>query len=367
MSPARFTAPSPTKGRWRAHRMKQNSTESVNLAPKRNPNPLPEVDSRWIAHDRRGEIVVVDKILFDQEMRENRIWYHEERTGYRGSTWQSRFRKRKAFTAVSEPTPTVAAVEVLPVQTVSAEPEPSPAPEPEHGPPCIECGAPCQMRRGGGGGGRPGTRRGGGGKKWRTTCSPECLWRYRSRQMEKGRSPVTKSRNPEVGPPCVECGAPSKRRLGGTGGPRWRTTCSLECLAKIRHKNLGSRAKPSKSPPCSECGAPCQKWKNGSNRWRSTCSLKCLSECRARSGAVAKAKLDELRAHSEKQAPQPRSKIIDRTAAENKSVQLTLRYTPTEAVALARIAKKASSPGLEVSTSQAARMALVEGIRALDR
>lgn len=52
---------------------------------------------------------------------------------------------------------------------------------------------------------------------------------------------------------------------------------------------------------------------------------------------------------------------------ENKSVQLTLRFTPTEAAALARIAKKAAKPGLEVSTSQAARMALVEGIKALDK
>ena len=336
--------------------MKQNSIESVAMASKRNPNPLPKVDSRWIAHDRRGEIVVVDKVVFDQEMRENRIWYHEEKTGYRGSTWQSRFRQRKAFAAVSEPAPVVAVSEALPV---SAAPS-----APEHGPSCSECGAPCPKRKNG---------------NWRSTCSEEC--------MEKRRGHVPSGESPS----CSECGAPCQKWQNGSN--RWRSTCSEKCLSKRRARSgaawMEKRTHPVRpgavakakldesrtrsasapttehGPPCVECGAPCRRRKGttGCEKWRSTCSARCLSSYRSKTMAKAETWRSSPVVGA-KALPVPTS--ID-TVAEVKSIQLTLRFTPTEAAALERIVKKAAKPGLEVSTSQAARMAFVEGIKALDK
>lgn len=302
--------------------MKQNSTESVNLAPKRNPNPLPEVDSRWIAHNRRGEIVIVDKVVFDQETRENRIWYHEERTGYRGSTWQSRFRQRKTFTAVSEPTPAVATVEVLPVQAVSTEP----APEPEHGPPCVECGAPCRRRKG--------TT---GYEKWRSTCSAKCLAKYRAGLMAKGRSTQAD----------VQARSVSDQ--------------SLPSVAKSRNPEVG--------PPCVECGAPCQRWKNGSKTWRSTCSAKCLTKCRisgglrqsAQHGPAAKGRVT----HDEPKVPEVFASTTKRAA--NGSAQVTLRLSAEILDALEGLALAQSRPGLELTQTQALRLAIVWGLRALKK
>lgn len=209
--------------------MQPNSTESVSLAPRRtrDPNPLPAVGSRWFASARNGgSVVIVDRVVFDENRREERIRYREEASGYTGETWRSRFRQRRLFTPVGAAIPAPQLTLPLPAAP------PASAPAQEQGPPCSECGAPCQRWT--------------DGKTWRSTCSPKCLAKYRSGLMAKASAVLATTRidvSPKARPPCVECGSPCSKQANGT----WRKTCSAPCLAKATTRGL-MRSSPVPAP-----------------------------------------------------------------------------------------------------------------------
>lgn len=146
-----------------------------------NPNPIPAVGSRWLKSRTHGRPPVEVEVLRNDERNANddlMIRYRELRSQYERRlqffTWRMPSYVVPAVPAPAAPA-TSAAARTLPLPLVdaprvdTAPAEPAAVHTSQIGPPCKMCGKPSQPRRD-----RSGTH----GRRWRSTCSDECMYAF---------------------------------------------------------------------------------------------------------------------------------------------------------------------------------------------